>query len=134
METIRKPRGWERNTLDELVAVEAGQAYLAEQLGGTVEPGANFRSSRNSQCGYDLFDDGSLWFHSNADDEVWVDARDFVDGMQFDGLSWSDSDATSRGEIDAMDRDLLLHLYGDVLARKSFEQMGGRIDLDTVEG
>lgn len=124
---IRKPANWESNTFEDLFELEAGRAYVAEQLGGTVAPKETFRSSRctSEVCSYDLFDDGSLWFHSNAEDEVWADAGDFVREMQFTGLYWDDSDDRDGLLVDAMDRGLLVHLWGEDYAREFFESSGG---------
>ena len=110
---IRKPAAWAKLPFEQLLAIEAGQAYVAEQLGGKVEPVATFRSSRSSSCSYDVFEDGSLWFHSNGDDEVWEDASDLTREMEFGDLSWD--------EIDSMDRDLLVHLVGEKDAKFFYE-------------
>jgi hypothetical protein len=133
---IRKPANWESNTFENLFTTEAGQAYVAEQFGGSVDPVASFQSNRANAdaCSYDLFEDGSLWFHSNSQDEVWADAADFVREMQFTGLHWDDSDDRNGLLVDAMDRDLLVHLWGEDDAREFFESAGGIIpEVDVQE-
>lgn len=126
-QNIRKPANLGSSTFEDLFTIEAGQAYVAEQFGGSVDPVASFKSNRSNAdaCSYDLFDDGSLWFHSNAEDEVWADAGDFVREMQFTGLYWEDSDDRDGLLVDAMDRDLLVHLWGEDDAREFFESAGG---------
>lgn len=133
---IRKPANWESSTFEDLFAIEAGQAYVAEQFGGSVDPVASFKSNRVNAdaCSYDLFDDGSVWFRSNAQDEVWADAVDFVREMRFDGLYWDESDDRDGLLVDAMDRDLLMRLWGEDDAREFFEQSGGIVpDVDVQE-
>lgn len=110
---IRKPAEWQDTSFDELLDCQAGQAFVAAQLNGNVQPIASFRSSRSSSCSYDVFGDGSLWFHSNAEDEVWADSSFFVMEMDFGEQAWDD--------IDSMDRDLLTHLYGEEGAKEFFE-------------
>lgn len=124
-EEIRKPSNW--GSFDDLFTTEAGQAYVAAQFGGSIHPALTFRSDRANvdACSYDIFDDGSLWFHSNAEDEVWADAADFACQMRFDGVYWDDSDDRDGFLVDAMDRGLLVHLWGEDEAREFFEQHGG---------
>ena len=124
---IRKPANWESLTFEDLFETEAGQAYVADQLGGSVDPVAVFNSNRANAdaCSYELFEDGSIWFHSNSEGEVWSDAVDFVREMRFDGFYWNGGDDWEGTLVDAMDRDLLVHLFGDDDAREFFEQSGG---------
>lgn len=125
---LRKPANFESLTFDDLLAFDAGRAYVAQQLGGEVTPVESFKSDRPmaESCGYDVFEDGSLWLHSNSQDEVWPDAVDFSRQMQFDGLYWEDFDGRSGLLIDRMDKDLLIHLFCDEDdAREFFEQAGG---------
>lgn len=136
VQEILKPANWESSTFEDLFTIEAGQAYVAEQLGGSVVPIATFHSNRANAdaCSYDLFDDGSLWFHSNAQDEVWADAVDFVREMRFDGLYWDECDDLDGLLVDEMDRDLLVHLWDEDDAREFFEQCGGIVpDVDVQE-
>lgn len=130
--TIRKPADWESSTFDELLAIEAGQAYVANQLGGDVAPVATFNSSRANMdtASYELFSDNSLWFINNARDEVWSDAGDFAQQLDFDGVFWEDipeRDGLREDGIlaDEMDKKLLIHLWGEESAREFFERAGG---------
>jgi hypothetical protein len=126
-EHIRKPANWEESTFENLFSIDAGQAYVAQQLNGNVAPVARFVSSRTNAdaCSYDLFEDRSVWFHSNAQDEVWSDVADFVQQMDFTGTYWSDCDDRDGFMVDEMDRDLLVHLWGEDEAREYFESHGG---------
>jgi hypothetical protein len=131
---IRKPAGWEGVPMDDLLQTDAGQAYIAEQLDGEVEPEFTFRSSRTNAdaCSYDLFEDGSLWFHSNAVDEVWPDAEDFIyEEMNFEGLYWEDCDQRDGFVVDKMDRELLIHVLGKEEAKEFFERRGGFVPEDS---
>jgi hypothetical protein len=125
--TIRKPAAWENLTFEDLLSNEAGQAYVADQLGGNVDPVATFHSNRtgSDSCTYELFEDGSLWFVNSAQDEVWPDVSDFAIEMQFDGLYWDEFEGRDGLLVDAMDRGLLIHLYGEDGALDFFERAGG---------
>lgn len=129
-EKIRKPAGWEHSSLDDLLELDAGRAYVAEQLDGLVSPDVTFHSSRkqSDSCSYQLFEDGSIWFSSNAQDEVYLQVHDFVEEMKFDGLSWEESDDHKCVLVDSMDRDLLYHLFGEDGAREFFVKHGGIIN------
>jgi hypothetical protein len=128
MTTIRKPAGWYANTLEELMACEAGQAYVVNQLGFELQPDEVFRSSHSSECSYELFADGSLWCINGAEDIVVVDASDWaLTELQFDGLWWEDSDDRDGLMIDDMDRELIIHLWGVDVARETFRDKGGRL-------
>jgi hypothetical protein len=129
---IHKPADWESGTFEELLEIEAGQAYVANQLGGDVSPVAVFKSSRENMdtASYELFADNSLWFINNARDEVWSDAGDFAQQLDFDGVFWED--IPERNElgnagmlVDEMDKNLLIHLWGEELAKEFFERAGG---------
>jgi hypothetical protein len=124
---IRKPANWENSTFEDLFTIEAGQAYIAEQFGGSVDSVKNFRSNRerSDACSYELFEDGSLWFHNNAQDEIWADVSDFVRELQFTGVYWEDTRDRDGFLVDAMDRNLLVHLWGEDDAREFFESAGG---------
>lgn len=130
VEKIRKPANWESSSFEDLFTIEAGQAYVAEQFGGSVAPVKRFHSSRTNAdaCSYDLFDDGSIWYRNNAQDEVWADAVDFLRELRFDGLDWDEYDGSSNMIVDEMDRDLLVHLWGEDEAREFFESGGGNVD------
>ena len=70
----------------------------------------------------------------HAKDEVWPDAADFVREMQFTGLYWDDNDDRDGLLVDAMDRGLLVHLWGEDDAREFFESAGGIIpEVDVQE-
>lgn len=128
MEEIRKPAALEDVPFEDLFCIQAGRAYIAEQLNGNIEPEKTFKSSRTGAdaCSYDLFEDGSLWFHSNAQDEVWADATDFINELCFSGLYWEDVEDRDDFLIDDMDKNLLIHLLEDEnAARDFFEKAGG---------
>ena len=127
MESIHIPSGW--RSLDDLMAWEAGRAYVLRQLdrhSSAVQPDHEFHSSRTSgdpSC-YWVYSDGSLWFVNNAEDDVWGYYRDFIentllDGLRFrKGLCWNGHEYQASDYfadpwlIDDMDRQLLL-LYCD---------------------
>lgn len=126
--TIRKPAGWCQRTLDDLMSCEAGQAYVVNQLGFELPPDEKFRSTRSSECAYEYFDDGSLWLISGSEDEVAVDAGDWIqDNLRFDGVRWDDDVDVDLPEMDQMDRGLLVYVYGDEEARAVFSDLGGSV-------
>ena len=66
---------------------------------------ATFTTSEG-ECCYYLFEDGSLYFRSSGDSEVWCFASDFAQDRiipAYDG---------STRELDKMDRELMEHLGG----------------------
>lgn len=75
-------------------------AAWAESSGGFDAAVANFRSG---ECCYYVCADGSLYFASNADSEVWADASDFAVERIINGYE---------GALDSMDAGLLKHLGG----------------------
>ena len=126
---IKKPANWSKSRLEDLMSIEAGQAYVLSQFDRhfqPVEPDHVFkRSGRGDYCAYEIYEDGSLWYVNNAEDEVWSDAGDFANELNFSGLDWDED-----GEnpvIDEMDRNLLIHLHGEEGAREFFERAGGNI-------
>jgi len=125
---IHVPEAWNSVDMSDLMACEAGQAYVLDQLdpdSRAIKPSHTFNSSReNSDAArYLVFDDGSMWFQNNASDEVWADFRDFVTDELVPGITaqpghpklyWSDEDAALFSDdeawvLDDMDRGLLLH-------------------------
>lgn len=62
---------------------------------------ASVASFRSGECCYYVFADGSLYFASNADSEVWADASDFAVEKIINGYE---------GALVEMDADLLNHL------------------------
>jgi hypothetical protein len=127
MEDIRKPAAWMHLSFDELLGCEAGRAYVAEQLDGEIDEEFVFRSSKTNAdaCSYSLYSDESLWFHSNAEDEVWTDANDFILELGFTDAWWSDCDDRDGALVDDMDKGLLIHLLGEEDAVDFFEARGG---------
>ncbi len=127
MTQIHKPAAWENTSFEDLLACQAGQAYVADQLRGHVDPEWTFRSDRTNSdpCSYDLFEDGSLWFHSNAEDEIWADANDFIQQFEFTGLYWDECENRDGLLVNSMDRELLIHLLEEEEAREFFKRSGG---------
>ena len=132
MITIRKPAAWLNDTLDRLMAFDAGQCYVVRQFGAeAVPPEHEFSSSRQNcdSASYELFDDGSLLFNNNAEDVVHPSASDWAmeNLTVFERLRWSE-DAPGEGLIvDDMDKNLLTTLWGEEAARNHFAQCGGVI-------
>ena len=138
MNEIHLPRGWE--SADDLMTCEAGRAYILSQLdprSEAIEPDYYFSSSnpRADACSYRIFSYGSLWFVNNAEDEVHSDARDWtVDNLVnssnklWDKRSWYEYDGCDCTVIDAMDRELLIHVLGEDEAKDSFVTNGGYIE------
>lgn len=81
---------------DELIEIAA----WAESSGGFDAVVAKFRLG---ECCYYVCADGSLYFASSADSEVWADASDFAVKRIMNGYE---------GPLDAMDAGLLKHLGG----------------------
>lgn len=129
MHDIIKPAGWK--SFDDLFTCEAGRAYVAEQLGGSVEPAVTFQSDRkgHDSASYDVFDDGSIWVHSNAPDFVHSDASDWANEelISFGGLYWEDCENRDGLLVDSMDKSLMVYLWGEDLAKDHFERNGGVI-------
>lgn len=81
---------------EELVEIAA----WAESSGGFEAAIASFREG---ECCYYVCADGSLYFASSAESEVWADASDFALERIMNGYD---------GPLDSMDADLLTHLGG----------------------
>ncbi len=126
---IRKPANWENRTFHDLLDTQAGRAYVCTQKGERVDVEISFASTRqHAHAGsYDVYADGSLWFRNNSQDEVWADVVDFVTELEFSGLWWDDSDDRDGLLVDAMDRGLLTHLWGEHDAREFFKAAGGNV-------
>ena len=120
---LRLPANYYR--FDDLLTMEAGQAYLLNQLDRTscaLPPEHAFHSSRTNcdPSRYEIYDDGSLWFVNNAQDEVWADYRDFVRDCLIPGINsqpselcWTEDEYESAESLDAwliddMDKQLLI--------------------------
>ena len=95
---------WRDITDEELAAVNAwsGGKKILDSAAGKF---------REGECCYYVFSDGSLYFASNADSEVWADANDFAVERIINGYD---------GGLDAMDKALLAHLggFGDVIEER----------------
>jgi hypothetical protein len=129
VESIHLPAAWGKETAFDLLQISAGRAYVCEQLGVEIASEHSFKSSRqncDSAC-YDVYEDGSLWFANNAEDEVWIDYRDFVTDSILPGLRvssnlvWdeSETDDLEAVELDEMDKALLLLFHdGDEAAAR----------------
>lgn len=129
--TIHKPAGWEHDPLDDLMQLDAGQAYVLQQFDAedAVTPDHVFkRSGSGDYCCYEVYEDGSLWYVNNAEDEVWPDYSDFVREQLIPGLLaskegdsrmfWTEEEAEQSGDMysyapDEMDRQLLMLAYDD---------------------
>ena len=72
-------------------------------------------SFREGECCYYVFSDGSLYFASSGDSEVWADASDFAVERIVNGYE---------GPLDEMDAGLLNHLGGTLA--EAAEQRGIR--------
>jgi len=125
---IRLPAAWKWSEAKDFMQLCAGRAYLLSQMDITSEPDHEFtRSGSGDTASYSVFDDGSLWYCNNAEDEVWSDYRDFVTERLLPGLeacshagqpSWGDDD-NGDWVIDEMDRGLLVLFHdGDEDAAK----------------
>lgn len=81
-ETDHLPYGWE--DAEALAACQAGRAYMADwlQLERTLRPASierySFAGAAESEW-IELFDDGSGYVHSNAEDEVWDTLGDYLE-------------------------------------------------------
>lgn len=129
VESIRLPAAWDKETAFDLLQISAGRAYVCEQLGVEIACEHSFRSSRENcdSAWYEVYEDGSLWFRNNAEDEVWSDYRDFVTNSLLPGLRvssdmvWdeSETDDPKAVELDGMDKALLLLFHdGDEMAAR----------------
>ena len=129
VESIRLPAAWDKQSAFDLLQISAGRAYVCEQLGVEIACEHSFKSSReNCDSGsYEIYEDGSLWYSNNAQDEVWSDYRDFVAESLLRGLRvssnmvWdeSETDDPNAVELDGMDKELLLLFHdGDQLAAR----------------
>jgi len=129
MEKVRKPASWENNTLDELMEIEAGQAYVVRQFGGNVAPEFSAQSSRENQdtAEYEVFEDGSLLFTNNAQDVVHFSASDWANEelTGFQDVRWDEDTAGDGFVIDDMDRSLMTYLWGEEAAKRHFMSHGG---------
>jgi hypothetical protein len=127
--TVRKPAAWTNESLDSLMEHQAGQAYVVRQFGGDVVADFAAKSSRTNcdSAEYEVFDDGSLLFTNNAEDVVAYDASDWANEhlTGFAGMRWSDDIDADGFVIDDMDRNLMIHLWGEDVAREHFERNGG---------
>jgi hypothetical protein len=86
-------RGLNRDELEVLKAWTGG-AEIFKQAAADIQ---------ERECGYFVFGDGSLYFRSSGDSEVWSDATDFADKKIVNGYDCS---------LDEMDEKLLRHLGG----------------------
>jgi len=78
-------------------------AALKKWVGGKEIFAAAIASFREGGCCYYIFSDGSLYFASSGESEVWADASDFAVERIINGYE---------GKLDPMDFDLLTHLGG----------------------
>lgn len=78
-------------------------AELGKWTGGNAVFNSAEAQFRQGECCYYVFADGSLYFRSSGDSEVWSDASDFADERIINGYD---------GPLDDMDADLLRHLGG----------------------
>ena len=117
VENIRLPAAWPEGGAFDFLQLEAGRAYILDQIGVDGTPEHKFELSRTDcePTSYEVYDDGSLWFINNAEDEVWVDFREFVSDRLVPGLQaqspalrWEEDDDPESTVIDDMDRGLLL--------------------------
>jgi hypothetical protein len=70
-------------------------------------------SPGEGECTYYVFADGSLYFRSSGDSEVWADAVDFATERILNGYD---------GPLDSMDHQLLIHLGGSMYEREIAER------------
>ena len=129
---VRKPAAWVSNTLEDLMGIEAGQAYVVRQFGGDVVADFTAKSSRENcdSAEYEVFADGSLLFTNNAEDVVACDASDWANEnlTGFDGMRWSDEIDADGFVIDEMDKNLMVYLWDEDTAKEHFERCGGIIE------
>jgi hypothetical protein len=129
---VRKPASWVSESLDSLMSIEAGQAYVVRQFGGDVVAEFTAKSSRTNcdSAEYEVFADGSLLFTNNAEDVVHSDASDWANEnlTGFDRMRWSDEIDADGLVIDDMDKNLMIHLWGEDVAREHFERNGGIVE------
>ena len=101
---IHIPAGWEEPEAFYLLQLQAGRAYIFDQVGVDSEPLHEFGSSRwPNVCGYLVYDDNSIWFWNNAEDVVHCDFRDFVTDTLLEGIAAQPDDQPA----DEMDKQLL---------------------------
>jgi hypothetical protein len=132
MTSIRKPAAWDNSSIEDLMECEAGRAYILNQLdpkSEAIQPEQRCESSRKNcdAARYKIYEDGSLWFVNNAEDEVWSDYMDFVQDSLLPGLEaqasrpgmcWSEDESSESDEINAwsideMDQQILLRYCDD---------------------
>ena len=106
---LHKPANLPECSWDDILAHEAGQAYLLQQLDPysvaiQLHQDKALTNISGAVC-YMIYDDGSLWYNNPSSDEIWPAYTDFVqaliDTIGCTGLSWN--------EIDKMDRDILVY-------------------------
>lgn len=83
---------------------------LEKWTGGNEIFSASTFECSEGECRYYVFGDGSLYFRSSGDSEVWSDAADFANERIINGYT---------GKLDAMDAALLRHLGGQYLEEVS---------------
>lgn len=102
--SIRIPAGWRKSETHGLLQLQAGRAYVLDQVGVDSEPAHEFGSSLwPNVCGYVVFDDNSLWFWNNSEDVVHFDFRDFITDTLLEGISAQPEEQVA----DEMDKQLL---------------------------
>lgn len=101
---IKLASNWEATEASDFIQLQAGRAYILDQLGIHSHPKTEF-TGYEDQCAYRLYDDDSLWFANNAADEVWSSYANFVqDRLPAFAACGFDS-------LDPMTKDLLLLCY-----------------------
>lgn len=122
-----KPNNWEDSSYSDIFASLAGREFIAAQLREVTLPAQVFRSDRatGDSVYCELYVDDSLALHTNAGTDVWVNVLDYLYECRYDGQYWEDSEDRCGLLIDAMDRELLVHVFGEVEARALFLLAGG---------
>lgn len=101
---ISLPSNWAPAQAHGFLQLQAGRAYMLDQLGVCSHPKSEF-TGYDGQCAYRIYEDDSLWFANNAADEVWSSYARFVEERlpSFASVGYD--------ELEPMSKDLLLLCY-----------------------
>lgn len=85
---IKLPAAWPKEQAFDFIQLDAGRAYINDRV--FPEPVEEIWNESQTAA-YLVYEDGSLWFVNNAEDEVWSNVDDFLAEYGLDELSFGDA-------------------------------------------